>query len=64
MDVITRLFPLVLAAGLQAAAPAVDIADWIRQEPTGQYARRTGGLSLRLKFGPGADDACRPPAVR
>jgi hypothetical protein len=27
-------------------------------------ARRTGGLSLRLEFGPGADDACRPPAVR
>ncbi len=39
LEALSRLF---------ATAPAIEIADWIRREPTGQYARRTGFLYERL----------------
>ncbi len=35
LEALSRLF---------AAAPAAELEDWIRREPTGQYARRTGFL--------------------
>src|SRR6266851_5461103 len=35
LEVLSRLF---------AIAPAAEIVDWIRREPTGQYARRAGFL--------------------
>jgi Fic/DOC family len=39
LETLSRLF---------AAAPPAEIEDWIRREPTGQYARRTGFLYERL----------------
>jgi len=39
LEALSRLF---------ATAPAAEVADWIRREPTGQYARRAGFLYERL----------------
>ena len=39
LEALSRLF---------AAAPNAEVEDWIRREPTGQYARRTGFLYERL----------------
>src|ERR1700692_1705986 len=39
LEALSRLF---------AAAPAAEVVDWIRREPTGQYARRAGFLYERL----------------
>src|SRR5262249_945110 len=39
LETLSRLF---------ATAPVAEIADWIRAEPTGQYARRTGFFYERL----------------
>lgn len=39
LETLSRLF---------AAAPAAELEDWVRREPTGQYARRTGFLYEKL----------------
>lgn len=42
--------PRMRPAGICAhvPAPAAEVVDWIRREPTGQYARRAGSLYERL----------------